>query len=121
MAMTGSGAPRPGASLSTIAESIKSANAGASMLTFDIVLADEQSFDQVREAELVSPAVVARLYGVPADEVAIHYYRPASTVKVTIPRSSYAEQLDESDFDGVQQYIPLLDLVMPDVCQGAQL
>ena len=103
------------ATLAEIAETLKSANAGASWLTFDIGFADEAAFDHVCTRDVVTPAVLAELYGVDSARVQVYHYRPSLTIKATIPRDTFGDQAGERDFDGTQQYVPLLDIEVPGV------
>ena len=96
--------------IAEVASAIKSANAGASQITIDIVFADWDTYELVAAERWPDPSVVAGLYRVDPDEVRVHHYRPARTVKVTIPRAVVSGGVDERDFDGVQQYVPILDL-----------
>ena len=96
--------------LSELATFIKSANAGATQLTFDIGFADEATFRRVVESGAIDANKVAALYGVARDRVRIYAYTPACAIKITIPRPSLSGGLDERDFDGVQQFAPLLDI-----------
>ena len=52
------------ATLSSVASALKSANAGATWITFDIVFADRATYDAVRATGVVSPDLFARLYGI---------------------------------------------------------
>lgn len=102
--------------LGDVAASVKSANAGATQLTMEVGFADADTFDRVCAA--VAPTLartVGQLYGLPADTVRVWAYRPALTLKITVPRGSFADQLAETDFDGVQQHVPLLDIRVPEV------
>jgi hypothetical protein len=96
--------------LSEIASFIKSANAGASQLTFDIGFDDASLYRRVSASGSLSPAAVARLYGIEPGDVRIYPYAPSTTIKITIPRPVISGGIDERDFDGVQQFAPLLDL-----------
>lgn len=102
------------AKLWEIAESVKSANAGASWLTFDIGFATEPAFDRVCASGAVTPGALAGLYGVDSAEIRVYHYRPSLTIKATIPRDTFSDQAGERDFDGTQQYVPLLDLEVPE-------
>jgi hypothetical protein len=99
--------------LGDIASAIKSSNAGASWLTFDIRFPNRETFDLVVTRELLKQAMFAELYHVDADEVRIFPYEPTLTVKVTIPRKTVSGGPEETDFDGVQQFVPLLDAMVP--------
>ena len=99
--------------LRDIASFIKSANAGASQLTFDIGFADADLFQRVVATEALNAALIARLYKVDAARVEIYAYDPASVIKITIPRGGLAGGIEERDFDGVQQFPLLLDVDIP--------
>lgn len=96
--------------LSQIATSIKSANAGATQITMDIAFADPEAYRRVTSSGALSKALVARLYKVAESDVQIYPYDPARTIKITVPRAVLSGGVEERDFDGVQQYIPLLDI-----------
>jgi hypothetical protein len=92
---------------------IKSANAGASYLTFDIGFADAQTFERVAGSGVITPDLIAGLYPIPAEDVRIFIYRPSWVIKITIPRPVMSGGLAERDFDGVQQFAPLLTIEVP--------
>ena len=99
--------------LRDIASAVRSANAGASLRTFDIMFDRPEDFRRVVEAEAVSPSAVARLYAVPVDEAKVFIYEPAYAIKVTIPRNVMAGNPDDTDIDGKQQHAPLLEIDIP--------
>ena len=96
--------------LSDLVLFIKSANAGAIQVTFDIGFRDRETFEEVVASGAVSPGLIAGIYKVDPCDVAIYPYAPSWTIKVTIPRATRSGGADERDFDGVQQYPPLLDV-----------
>ena len=103
------------AALADVATGVKSANAGASWLTIDIFCPDASVLDRVYAG--LSEVVVASLYGVRADQVQIFRYTAALAIKVTVPRhnvlgggSVSSGDIWETDFDGVQQHVPLLSV-----------
>lgn len=96
-----------------IASFIKSSNAGASYLTFDIGFPDRKTFERVVQSEIISAALISRLYPVAPADVQIYAYRPSMAIKITIPRPVMSGGLAERDFDGVQQFAPLLDIEGP--------
>lgn len=99
--------------LADLTEAIKSANAGASWLTFDIVFANDTTYDQVRRTGALNAALVASLYDVDAASVQVHECDAIRTIKITIPRRTASGGRDETDFDGTQQFAPLLDVEVP--------
>ena len=96
--------------LDELASFIKSTNAGATRLTFDIGFADAERFALVVASQAINPAVIQERYGVPPQSIEIYAYEPALIIKVTIPRPVMSGGLAERDFDGVQQFAPLLDI-----------
>jgi len=98
--------------LADLAAFIKSSNAGATNLAFDIGFDDAALYQRVVASQAISPDSVARLYRLRPAEVAVFSYSPALAIKVTIPRPVICGGIEERDFDGVQQFAPLLDLVI---------
>ena len=96
--------------LDKIAKAIKSANAGASYLTFDILFADRSSFDRVVRSGAINKDRIATLYNAEPSRIDIYECEPVLTIKVTIPRATASGGPEETDFDGTQQFAPLLDL-----------
>jgi Domain of unknown function (DUF4387) len=101
------------AALGDVAAAVKSANAGASWITFDAVFADEASYRLVAASGVLNPDVFAELYGVNASEVRVYNCDPVLTIKATMPRLTSSGGPEETDFDGVQQFIPLLSVEVP--------
>jgi hypothetical protein len=101
------------ATLGEVAAAIKSANAGASWLTFDIVFGDRASFERVCDSGVLAPALFARLLAVDPAQVSVHRCDAVLTIKATIPRTTSTGGPEETDFDGVQQFVPLLDVEVP--------
>jgi len=99
--------------LNDIATFIKSSNAGASYLTFDIGFNDPADFQDVVASGVLSPELIARLYSISPNQVQVYAYKPSSVIKITIPRPVMSGGLAERDFDGVQQFAPLLDIEGP--------
>lgn len=98
------------ARLGKLAPGIKCRNAGASWLSIDIPFDHEADYRKaVAKGEINAP-LISRIYGVPEGDVRIYAYDPAQAIKVTIPRATFAGGVDESDFDGAQQFAPLLDV-----------
>lgn len=101
--------------LSDYAGFIKSANAGPTMLTIDIGFRSPADFERMVAARVITPELVAGLYPIQPDQVQIYNYAPSSVIKITIPRAVGAGSLDERDYDGVQQFVPLLSVPLPAV------
>jgi hypothetical protein len=96
--------------LGAVARTLKSANAGASWITFDMFFDSPSDLDAAVAA--LTPARVAALYGVGEGEVMTFVIESLLALKVTIPRASFLGSADERDFDGVQQHVHLLDVMV---------
>ncbi|GGC00648.1 hypothetical protein GCM10011494_19010 [Novosphingobium endophyticum] len=96
--------------LGDLAPGLKCRNAGASWLTFDIPFSTLEDLELVIRSGAINERMIAEIYGVPFEHVSIYVYKPAVAIKVTLPRASAAGGVDESDFDGAQQFAPLLDV-----------
>ena len=99
--------------LGDVAIALKSANAGASWITFDIVFRDVDSYLRVRDSAVLDVALFARAYAVDPTQVRVYYCEPVLTIKATIPRTTSSGGPEETDFDGVQQFVPLLTVEVP--------
>lgn len=96
-----------------IAKACKSKNAGPFELTIDIMFDDAATFEKVRATGVISPALVARLYGVQESEVLFTEYPPALAFKATIPRRIASGAVGDTDVYGAQQHALLLDIEIP--------
>ncbi|MDO8280407.1 MAG: DUF4387 family protein [Burkholderiaceae bacterium] len=96
--------------LKDMAPGIKCRNAGASWLSIDIPFDTEAYYRRAIASKVINPDLIAKIYGVRTEDVRIYEYDPAQALKVTIPRATFSGGIDESDFDGAQQFAPLLDL-----------
>ncbi len=101
------------AKLKEIAGVIRSKNAGANLLTFDIIFADEDLFEKVRRTGVINRRLFATLYKVSEEQVEFTEYRQAYAFKGTIPRWHLSGDFADSDIYGAQQHAPLLDVEIP--------
>lgn len=100
--------------LGDIASVVRSKIAGPYQVTFDILFADEATYQKVKKSNLLTAAVVAQLYGIPeSDIVACLWWDPARAFKATIPRYRASAGFGETDTHGSQQHAPLLYLSFP--------
>ncbi len=96
-----------------VAKVCKSKNAGPFDLTIDVVFEDDATFERVRAAGVLSPALFARLYGVAEGEVLFTPYPAGRAFKATLPRLIPAGDVGDTDVHGAQQHAPLLDVEVP--------
>lgn len=107
--------PGPGfMHLASLASVIRSKNAGPYELTFDVMFPDEQTYNQVKQSNVLTAETVSRLYSIPVDEVYVSlWWEPALAYKATIRRPTVSASLGEADTHGSAQHVPLMYLQIP--------
>lgn len=108
------------ATIGELARVIRSKNAGALLLTLDIVFEDDETYARVRDSGALTPRLIAALYGVSDNEVAIIPFDVARAIKITLPRPRRSGAIDDTDIYGAQQHAPLLDIEVPDGIGGGR-
>jgi hypothetical protein len=93
--------------------SIKSNNAGASQLTFDIIFGSPDDYQWVADSDLLTPALLAARLGRPSDSIRVFRMPVLNAIKVSCQRAPADGPGYESDYDGVQQFVLLDDLELP--------
>lgn len=96
--------------LDAMAKVIRSKNAGPCLLTLDLLLPDQVSFDYVAQRASSLRRQVAERYGRSENEVAVLPFAPALAIKITLPRDVMSGDVGDRDVYGAQQHAPLLDL-----------
>ena len=103
----------PMAKLIDLANVLRSKNAGALLCTLDVMFEKEETYKRVRDSGVLTPALIASLYGISANEVSIIPYDVAYAIKITIPRLVPSGTFGDTDIYGAQQHGPLLDIEIP--------
>jgi len=101
--------------LGDIARLIRSKNAGPFVLTIDIMFEEMEDYDRVVRSELITPALVERLYGVPAARIRVFEVPEALAIKISFPRPVPSGELNDTDIFGGQLYAPFVTLEVPAV------
>ena len=102
------------AKLRDLAKVIRSKNAGALLLTLDVMFDDEAVFRKVKGSGTLSPRTIASLYNVSDNEVEIIPFDVALAIKITMPRQTIAGSPGDSDVYGAQQHAPLMEIEIED-------
>lgn len=89
---------------------IRSKNAGPTTLTIDLMFNDAPAYERALRAASLKPEAVGRLYGLPADRVAVIPYPPALAIKVVMDRALVAGDPGDRDVYGAQQHGPMLSV-----------
>ena len=97
-----------------LARVVRSKNAGALLITLDLMFADEPSYRRVCESGVITRARIASLYGVSENAVEIVNYDVAWAIKITLPRRVASGDVDDSDVYGAQQHAPLFSINLED-------
>jgi hypothetical protein len=101
--------------LGDVAKVLRSKNAGAFEVTFDIFFHDRASYQAFKRSGIFTPELLATLYKIaPADVRSIHWYDEVNAVKATIPRRLSCGEPGDTDVYACQQYIPLWSVEVPD-------
>lgn len=99
-----------------VAKIVRSKNSGPFEMTFDIMFDDEEIYERVKSANLLTDDTIKKLYRVPDEDILVNmYFKPALAWKCTIRRPYAQGSVGELDTLGTQQHAPLLDIVVPPV------
>ena len=93
---------------------LRSKNAGAFEITYDVMFDDVRAYEAVKRSGAISVQLISGLYRVPESQVLIREYDPANAIKITIPRRAPSGSLLDTDIYGAQQHAPLLNVEIPD-------
>lgn len=96
--------------LRDLARVVRSKNAGPTLLTLDVFLRDDASFERACRSPALAAEAVARLYGVAASTLSRHDWPALRVIKFTLPRAVRAGSPGDGDVYGAQQHAPLLEL-----------
>ena len=95
--------------LRDIASVIRSKNAGPYELTLDVLLQSDEMFEKLRAADVINKTSIAKLYGIPVEDVlSIVYFPNARAIKATLVRPMPSGAMGERDVYGAQQHAPLV-------------
>ncbi|NMC67944.1 MAG: DUF4387 domain-containing protein [Spirochaetales bacterium] len=94
-----------------IAKVIRSKNSSPFEITFDIIFKDLETFNKVKENNLITKSLIASLYKLKEDEIMdIIYFMPALAVKFGMKRIVTSGAPGDTDVYGAQQHGPLLNI-----------
>lgn len=100
--------------LTKLAKTIRSKNAGIYRLTFEILFDNKKNYDFVKKSNVFSKEFFSKLYGIHQDDVVYFgYFDPGLAIKATIKRPFALGEPGDADIFGCQQYAPLLKIMIP--------
>ena len=92
------------------AHDVRSKNAGPFWLTFEIFLRNREDYDTLVALEVVTPALISRLYGTPPDQVQIFFCANINIIKISIPRPCIQGSPQDKDVHAGQQSVFLANV-----------
>lgn len=101
-----------GRTIGSVAELVRSKNAGPFWQTLDVFLPDDETYRLVADSPSIGEDVIARLYRVDADEVRIFRLPSIRVVKISFPRPTPQGGVDDRDMHAGQQHVPLAELAL---------
>lgn len=100
--------------LSELAKTIRSKNAGTDKITFDVIFRERDVYEHVKKSGALTRETMARLYKIPGERITDFVnYDPAYAIKFTILRDRPSGSPGDPDIFGAQQYAPLLGVKVP--------
>lgn len=97
--------------LSELAKTIRSKNAGTDKITFDIIFRERETYDLVKRSGALTPASVCQILNIAPERLTDFVeYDPAFAIKFTILRLRPSGSAGDGDIFGAQQYAPFLDV-----------
>lgn len=102
------------AALKDIAKIVRSKNAGPFEITMDIIFKNNEDYEAVKAAEIITKELIAELYSLPVEDIiAFVYFDAANAIKATIPRPRAQGSIGETDMHAAQHHAPLMDIRIP--------
>ncbi|AUS64779.1 DUF4387 domain-containing protein [Escherichia albertii] len=99
-------------SIVSLAQVIRSKNAGPYELVLDILFKTKENYERVKSSGQLTPELIARLYHVEPDFIhRIVWFDPSNAVKIVMPRDIISGNIGDNDVYGAQQHAPLLNMI----------
>jgi hypothetical protein len=98
--------------LTSLADVIRSKNAGPTQLTIDIFFRDAAAYALAAGSTSLSCAAVAGLYRLPASQVRRFDLPSIAALKFSMPRHCVAGDPGDGDVYGAQQHAPFLGVML---------
>ncbi|MDQ1510691.1 MAG: hypothetical protein QOG50_2535 [Actinomycetota bacterium] len=102
----------PPPTVGSLAELVRSKNAGPFWQTIDIFFSTDENYRAVAENPSLDANTIARLYRVAPDTIRIYRLPDIRVVKVSFPRPTKQGGIHDRDMHAGQQHIPMSQLVL---------
>ncbi|OWT64020.1 DUF4387 domain-containing protein [Candidimonas nitroreducens] len=105
--------------LSSLAKVVRSKNAGPFEVTFDVIFAQRETYEHVRDSGVINETLICRLYKVtPEKIITLGFFDRIQSIKITLPRPRPQGSIGETDMHCCQQHIPLAEVQIPGTPQN---
>jgi hypothetical protein len=101
------------ATIGELAKLVRSKNAGPFVMTIDIMFADEETYNKVKESNVLNRKMIADMYDISENQVQLFEVDNCFAYKASIPRPYFQGDLMDSDSHAGQQYAPFIDIEVP--------
>ena len=96
-----------------LAKLVRSKNAGPFVMIVDIMFADSETYELVKETGVLNRGMVSEIYNVSENQVQFFEVDNCYAFKISIPRPYFQGDIRDSDSHAGQQYAPFVDLLVP--------
>ena len=104
-----------GTPLPMLAKTIRSKNAGVDTITFDIIFADRDNYQRVKNSRVITREGMLELFQIGDERMPVFLELDhVLAIKFSIYRDTPSGSPGDADPMGAQQYGPLLDIVIPE-------
>lgn len=103
--------------LSEISKILRSKNAGPFLTTIDIFCENNEHYEAIKKSGVLNKTEVSKVFKIPnKDVLGVYFYDEVKGIKITIVKPGHVVSGDIKCADtlGMQQYIPLRDISIPD-------
>jgi len=100
--------------LGELATQVRSKNAGPFWMTIDVFFNDRDAYERASRSAITDPTAMGRLYATDPERVRVYRLPRLHAIKVSLPRPIVQGSVGDRDMHAGQQYVPLLDLLVPD-------
>jgi hypothetical protein len=102
----------PPLTVGSLAELVRSKNAGPFWQTIDIFFSTDENYRFVAENQSLDADTIARLYQVAPDAIRIYRLPDIRVVKISFPRPTKQGGIHDRDMHSGQQHVPMSQLVL---------
>ena len=92
---------------------VRSKNAGAFMVTIDILFETEEILEKVIATGVLNRELIAGLYDTKVEDIKYFECRGARALKFSMPRKQWVGDFGDPDLHACQYHAPLVELEIP--------